>query len=126
MTRVSVIDSHTEGEPTRVVVGGWPLPSGDTMAERRATLLRAAVGRSGPMVPTQADWSLWVWLAQTHRVAPLLYQVEIEIGDVAHRPEGARTRDRSEAWMEWSDNSESFTETLEIFGRVRIRTGSGM
>lgn len=30
-----VIDSHTEGEPTRVVIDGWPQPSGNTMAERR-------------------------------------------------------------------------------------------
>jgi 4-hydroxyproline epimerase len=32
---VRVIDSHTEGEPTRVVVEGWPTPEGDTMAGRR-------------------------------------------------------------------------------------------
>ena len=32
--RISVIDSHTEGEPTRVVVDGWPQPEGRTMAER--------------------------------------------------------------------------------------------
>ena len=43
--------------------------------ERRATLLRAAVGRSGPVAPTQADWTEWLWMAQTDRVAPLLYQV---------------------------------------------------
>lgn len=30
-----VIDSHTEGEPTRVVIEGWPQPAGETMAERR-------------------------------------------------------------------------------------------
>jgi proline racemase len=36
---VEVVDSHTEGEPTRVVVGGWPQPEGRTMAERRAFLL---------------------------------------------------------------------------------------
>lgn len=30
-----VIDSHTEGEPTRVVLDGWPQPPGATMAERR-------------------------------------------------------------------------------------------
>lgn len=30
-----VIDSHTEGEPTRVIVEGWPAPSGATMSERR-------------------------------------------------------------------------------------------
>jgi len=36
---VDVVDSHTEGEPTRVVVEGWPQPAGTTMAERRAFLL---------------------------------------------------------------------------------------
>lgn len=35
-----VIDSHTEGEPTRVVLSGWPQPAGVTMAERRAALSR--------------------------------------------------------------------------------------
>ncbi|HEX7980585.1 MAG TPA: proline racemase family protein, partial [Gemmatimonadaceae bacterium] len=46
-----VVDSHTEGEPTRVVVQGWPQPSGDTMAARRDDLrarfdhLRRAVVR---------------------------------------------------------------------------------
>lgn len=35
---VVVVDSHTEGEPTRVVVDGWPEPVGATMAERRAEL----------------------------------------------------------------------------------------
>lgn len=33
-----VIDSHTEGEPTRTVIAGWPAPSGATMAERRDDL----------------------------------------------------------------------------------------
>ena len=33
-----VIDSHTEGEPTRVVIDGWPMPDGATMAERRDDL----------------------------------------------------------------------------------------
>ena len=32
---IRVVDSHTEGEPTRVVVDGWPQPRGATMAERR-------------------------------------------------------------------------------------------
>ncbi len=36
---IEVVDSHTEGEPTRVVVAGWPPPSGATMAERRRDLL---------------------------------------------------------------------------------------
>ena len=39
--RIEVVDSHTEGEPTRVVVEGWPQPAGDSMAERRAFLLRS-------------------------------------------------------------------------------------
>ena len=39
--RIEVVDSHTEGEPTRVVVEGWPQPAGTTMAERRAFLLRS-------------------------------------------------------------------------------------
>ncbi len=35
---IRVIDSHTEGEPTRVVIDGWPMPNGDTMAARRDDL----------------------------------------------------------------------------------------
>jgi len=38
--RVEVVDSHTEGEPTRTVVEGWPPPEGRTMAERCDFLLR--------------------------------------------------------------------------------------
>jgi len=37
--QLEVVDSHTEGEPTRVVIEGWPPPQGRTMAERRAFLL---------------------------------------------------------------------------------------
>ncbi|MCC6745560.1 MAG: proline racemase family protein [Acidobacteria bacterium] len=37
---IDVVDSHTEGEPTRVVVSGWPQPAGATMAERCAELIR--------------------------------------------------------------------------------------
>ena len=46
---IRVVDSHTEGEPTRVVVEGWRQPAGATMAERRDDLaarwdhLRSAV-----------------------------------------------------------------------------------
>lgn len=48
---IRVVDSHTEGEPTRVVIEGWPEPEGTTMAERRAAVresndaLRVAVIR---------------------------------------------------------------------------------
>ena len=37
-TTIRVVDSHTEGEPTRVVIEGWPAPTGDTMEERRDDL----------------------------------------------------------------------------------------
>ncbi len=37
---VEVVDSHTEGEPTRVVVSGWPLPAGQSLEQRRTSLLR--------------------------------------------------------------------------------------
>ncbi len=37
---VEVVDSHTEGEPTRVVISGWPQPEGGTMLERREALRR--------------------------------------------------------------------------------------
>jgi proline racemase len=35
---IRVVDSHTEGEPTRVVLEGWPRPAGSTMEERREDL----------------------------------------------------------------------------------------
>ena len=38
--RLDVVDSHTEGEPTRVIVGGWGEVAGATMAERRDELRR--------------------------------------------------------------------------------------
>ena len=38
---IEVVDSHTEGEPTRVVVSGWPQPEGATMAGRRENLRRS-------------------------------------------------------------------------------------
>lgn len=37
-SRLQVVDSHTEGEPTRVVVAGWPELRSATMAERREEL----------------------------------------------------------------------------------------
>lgn len=38
--RIAVIDSHTGGEPTRVVTGGFPDLGGGSMAERRDRLAR--------------------------------------------------------------------------------------
>ncbi len=38
--RIALIDSHTGGEPTRVVIGGFPDLGGGSMAERRDRLAR--------------------------------------------------------------------------------------
>jgi 4-hydroxyproline epimerase len=40
MQRITVIDSHTAGEPTRVVLAGAPALDGATLAERRADFTR--------------------------------------------------------------------------------------
>ena len=40
MQKIRVIDSHTEGEPTRVIIDGWPHPAGETMPERVSDLRR--------------------------------------------------------------------------------------
>ena len=37
---LEVIDSHTEGEPTRAILDGWPVPTGASMADRLAALRR--------------------------------------------------------------------------------------
>jgi len=37
---IEVVDSHTEGEPTRVVISGWPQPPGATLALRRDAMRR--------------------------------------------------------------------------------------
>ncbi len=33
--QIEVYDAHTEGEPTRIVVAGWPQPDGSSMEQRR-------------------------------------------------------------------------------------------
>ncbi|MGJ8513479.1 4-hydroxyproline epimerase [Carnimonas bestiolae] len=38
MKKVKVVDSHTGGEPTRVIMSGFPLLAGHTMAEKRESL----------------------------------------------------------------------------------------
>ncbi len=42
VAEIDIVDSHTEGEPTRVVIAGWPTPAGATMAERRDDMRRHA------------------------------------------------------------------------------------
>ena len=44
---------------------------------RNARLLRAALGISGPVEPTDADWQEWIELARRQRVLPLLHRVAI-------------------------------------------------
>jgi 4-hydroxyproline epimerase len=53
--RIEVVDSHTEGEPTRVVVEGWPQPEGRTMAERRSFLLTRQDPCARPSSASHAD-----------------------------------------------------------------------
>jgi proline racemase len=37
---IEVVDSHTEAEPTRCVIEGWPVPAGANISERRNTMAR--------------------------------------------------------------------------------------
>lgn len=37
---VQTVDSHTEGNSTRVITGGYPIPPGRTPLEKRAWLWR--------------------------------------------------------------------------------------
>ena len=49
---IEVLDSHTEGEPTRVVLSGWPEPAGRSVPERLVTMRREQdhLRRVGPIV----------------------------------------------------------------------------
>ena len=47
-SRIRIIDSHTGGEPTRVIVAGGPTSARGTMAERLRTLPRASSTISAP------------------------------------------------------------------------------
>jgi proline racemase len=35
---IQTVDSHTEGNPTRVITGGYPMPPGGTLLEKRQWL----------------------------------------------------------------------------------------
>ena len=37
---ITAVDSHTAGEPTRIITGGLPIVRGETMVEKRATMQR--------------------------------------------------------------------------------------
>jgi 4-hydroxyproline epimerase len=71
MERIRIVDSHTGGEPTRVVIDGFPVPaSGLTVAARRDLLrqgydhYRAAVCRE----PRASDIMVGAWLSEPHSV----------------------------------------------------------
>ncbi len=78
MRRVRVIDSHTEGEPTRVVIAGGPELSGSTLAEKAQSFRRDFDGfRSGVVCePRGADAVVGALLlppSKPNQVAGVIY-----------------------------------------------------
>ena len=83
--RVRVIDSHTAGEPTRVVVGGFPELGGSSLAEKEADLLanhsdlvRLLVGEPRGHAP----WHAVVPLAPLHSGADLSVLILSALGSL--------------------------------------------
>ena len=61
MKRIQILDSHTGGEPTRLVIGGFPDLGAGSMAERRERLARGVLVN---VAPTHAQgvklyWHCW-------------------------------------------------------------------
>jgi 4-hydroxyproline epimerase len=54
MRRVKVIDSHTGGEPTRVVVDGLPELGRGSLAERRERFARTSTASARPASTSRA------------------------------------------------------------------------
>lgn len=83
--RVRVIDSHTAGEPTRVVVGGFPELVGRSLAEKEADLvtnhadlMRLLVGEPRGHAP----WHAVVPLAPLHPAADLSVLIVSALGSL--------------------------------------------
>jgi len=83
--RVHVVDSHTAGEPTRVVVGGFPDLVGGTLAEKEADLIanhadlmRLLVGEPRGHAP----WHAVVPLAPLHPEADLSVLIVSALGSL--------------------------------------------
>ncbi|MDE0137961.1 MAG: proline racemase family protein [bacterium] len=83
--RVRVVDSHTAGEPTRVVVGGFPELAGGTLAEKEADLLanhadlmRLLVGEPRGHAP----WHAVLPLAPLHAGADLSVLIVSALGSL--------------------------------------------
>lgn len=83
--RLQVIDSHTAGEPTRVVVGGFPELAGATLAEREADLL-ANHGNLARMLVGEprghAPWHAVLPLSPSHRRADLSILILSSLGSL--------------------------------------------
>lgn len=64
LQRISVVDTHTAGEPTRVVVSGGPVLAGASMAERRDTLRRQHDGLRSAVVnePRGSNMLVGAWV----------------------------------------------------------------
>lgn len=60
MQRVSVIDSHTEGEPTRVVIAGGPALGGGTVAEQAKVFAQKFDHIRAAMVNEPRGWDAMV------------------------------------------------------------------
>src|SRR5437016_5326840 len=99
--RIQVIDSHTAGEPTRVVIAGGPDVGRGSMAERRAALReRFDWFRSGVVFFNNAGYlnmcghgtiGVAVTLAYLGRIGPGTHRLETPVGVVAFEYAGGNT-----------------------------------
>lgn len=66
MRTIHVIDSHTEGEPTRVVMSGSPEPKGSTIAERKAEFDHLFAEHYRPLVlePRSYEAVVGAWIGE--------------------------------------------------------------
>lgn len=59
MKRVHVIDSHTGGEPTRLVMSGFPDLSGNSMVEKRDALRSSTTNGAAPVCSSRVATMCW-------------------------------------------------------------------
>ena len=83
--RVRVVDSHTAGEPTRVVVGGFPDLEGRTLAEKEADFLANHADLATLLVGEprgHAPWHAVLPLAPSHPDADLSVLIVSALGSL--------------------------------------------
>ena len=83
--RVRVVDSHTAGEPTRVVVGGFPELGGSSLAEKEADLLASHADLVRLLVGEprgHAPWHAVLPLAPLHPGADLSVLIVSALGSL--------------------------------------------